>query len=124
MLHIREKSVPGKINYGQYKNGLRNYLGHHGVDVNRNPTFCFSPTHENVNTPALIIHDDHYECKACGIHGDIYDACGIILGVTNRRDQYEEIERHFGGNQLPAPKNVTGFSPSPSAEKQFQKYFF
>ena len=82
----------------KFKDSLLTYLQAKNIDVSRNPIFCFNPGHSNNKTPAMVIYKDHYSCKgSCGIHGDIYDACKIITGITDFNEKFEEVERTLTG---------------------------
>lgn len=92
------------MDYHKYKSSLKHYLKAKGFNVSNNPMFCFSPNHSNTNDPACLIYDEKFECKSCGIHGDIYDACGILTGITDKAEQFKEVEKTLGG-YTPPPEN-------------------
>ncbi len=75
---------------------LKNYLQKCGIDVNQNPCRCFSPDHEDSGKKSCLVYDDYFSCKACSLHGDIFDACGILTGKSDFKDQKEEIFRTLG----------------------------
>ena len=45
----------------------------------------------------------HGECKA---FGDIYDAVKLLEGITDKKEQYEFLEKLFGSNFTPAPYGI------------------
>jgi hypothetical protein len=47
--------------------------------------------------PSLQIREDGFKCYGCGIQGDIYDAVEILEGITDKKGQYDFIERFCGG---------------------------
>lgn len=85
------------LDFQKYKSSLKKYLSLHGFDTRNNPMFCFSPNHENKNTPACTIYEETFNCQSCGIHGDIYDACEILTGINDKTEQYKEVEKTLGG---------------------------
>jgi len=109
------------INFSKYKNSLKSFLSDHGVNTKENPTFCINPEHDNHDTPAMMLYDDYFQCQSCGVHGDIYDACGLVLGITEKIEQFKEIEKHFGGYNPPIEDKKT-FTANPAAEKKVYEY--
>ncbi len=105
--------------FGKFKGSLKAYLATHGVDVSQNPTYCINPQHNNTDTPAMLLYDDNFRCASCGVKGDIYDACGLIMGISNKGDQFKEIERQLGvvssREDFVKPKKTKQFKPEPDA---------
>jgi len=97
------------MDFKKYKNHLKQYLTSKGFNTSNSPMFCFSPDHKNINTPACLIYDDNFNCKSCGIHGDIYDACKILTGITDPAKQFQEIEKTFHGYSPPSEKKKEKF---------------
>lgn len=111
------------IDFEKYKYSLQAYLALKGYDVKINPMFCFSPDHSNTDTPSMQIHDDGFKCHSCGIHGDIYDACGLITGLTDKKEQYRDVEQTLGFAPLQAAvKKDPDFTPDPKAVKEVNNY--
>lgn len=88
------------MDFEKYKNKLKQYLKVKGFDPSNNPMFCFSSSHNNKNTPACMINDHNFNCGSCGIHGDIYDACEIITGITEKAGQFKEVEKTLLGYNI------------------------
>lgn len=78
----------------------------------------------------MQIWDDRFKCYGCGISGDIYDAVEILEGITDKKEQYDFIEKFFGG--VPAgpinsfkpaeDKARKKFKPDPSAMQEFENF--
>jgi len=85
------------MDFRKYKNSLKQYLRVKGFDPSNNPMFCFSPSHNNTDTPACMVNDHNFQCQSCGIHGDIYDACGILTGKLEKVEQFKEVEKTLIG---------------------------
>jgi len=83
-------------NFEKYKSQLKSFLSKEGKYMGSNPMYCFSPDHENSNSEAMLIYDTYFQCQSCGIHGDIYDAVGILKGIPNKNDQYDYVARICG----------------------------
>lgn len=111
-----------------YKNYLIDYLKKCSPQENYQIGLCrcFSPSHPDHN-PSCELFQDHFICYACGIHGDIYDAVEILEGITKKSEQFEHLEKIFGGTYTPSPiakadveKKV--FTPKKEAIKKLQEY--
>ena len=85
-----------QIDFQKYKNSLKNYLSLKGFDVSQNPVFCINPEHSNTDSPAMQLHDDGFNCFGCGTKGDIYDAAGLICGISDKVAQFKEVEQTLG----------------------------
>ena len=104
MYHAQKNSNGGgafapmwnKMDFSKYKNSLLQYLQYKGIEAQRGLIRCFNPQHEDKN-PSCELFEDHFKCYSCGIHGDIYDAVEILQGITDKAEQFKEIERTFGG---------------------------
>lgn len=99
------------MNFEKYKNSLKQYLKIKGHNPSNNPMFCFSPSHSNNESPACMIYDDNFKCGSCGIHGDIYDACEIITGISEKAKQYQEVEKTLLGCNIEPEKKKERFKP-------------
>ncbi len=99
------------LDFEKYKHRLIEYLQKKDIDAHEGVIFCFNPDHNNTRTPACQISDDHFHCHSgkCGIDGDIYDAAGILENLTDRKDQFAEVEKTLGGS--------SSYSPPQSAPK-------
>jgi hypothetical protein len=67
---------------------------------------CFSPDHDDHN-PSCQVTEETFFCHSgrCGIHGDIYDAIGILEGIPDKKEQYLFAEKYFdGGPVYSAPR--------------------
>jgi hypothetical protein len=80
---------------------------------------CFSPDHEDKN-PSCQISEDGFFCHACGIHGDIYDAIGILEGITDKTEQYLFAEKIFDGG--PSGVKLRQAPKKPVQEKRAKDY--
>lgn len=110
------------IDFKKYKPSLKQYLSTKGFKPNQNPMFCFSPNHHNTDTPSCLIYDTHFKCESgsCGIHGDIYDACEVLTGITEKSEQYKEVEQTLGG-YTPTPVKVK-FTPDQTSISRLLDY--
>ncbi|MDR2097680.1 MAG: toprim domain-containing protein [Spirochaetaceae bacterium] len=118
--------------FEKYKPRLKDYLRQKNVDVSINPTHCFNTSgHKNGDAnPSLQIWDDSFKCYGCGINGDIYDAVEILEGITDKKEQYDFIEKFCGGapvTPIQPYKSVWGkdgedFKPETSAMKEFENF--
>lgn len=114
-----------KINFDKYKNSLKQYLSLKGVDVNKNPTFCFNPDHTNNDSPAMQIHEDGFKCHGCNVKGDIFDACEMLTGITDKVEQYKEVEKSLIGynkEDFPEVQKKEKFKPDPECVKEFESF--
>ena len=110
------------FDYQQYKNRLKQFIGSYGVDTSKSPTNCIDPSHTD-NSPSMLIYDEYFECKSCGISGDIYDAVGYLQGIHNKKEQYEYIDNMFGqGTSFNEPQKKKEFRIDPSCEKKLREY--
>lgn len=100
------------MDFKKYKNALKQYLKAKGFNPSGSVMFCFSPHHSNTNTPACMINDHNFNCASCGVHGDVYDACGILTGETDRIKQFLEVE-----------KTILGYNPEWKKETKKKKKF-
>ena len=122
------------MDFGKYKHRLIDYLRMKGI----NPpgigglVRCISPDHED-KKPSCAIYEENFTCNSghCGVHGDIYDAIGILEGIIDRGEQYKFAEKLFDGGSpvIPArPKKETtteeveDFSRDEAADVVFEKY--
>jgi len=117
------------MNFDKYKNRLIEYLRIKGIKAERGLIRCFNPEHEDRN-PSCELFDDHFVCYSgnCGIHGDIYDAVGILEGITDKKEQFKAVEAAFGSGYTPIkqPEKQTAeketFTPDAAACAAFEKY--
>ncbi len=112
-----------KLPYNKYKNHLKSILAHFGKPHQTNPEYCFAHG-ESVNSKSksMILKADKFDCKSCGEHGDIYDAIGIIEGISDKGEQFKRVSQIIdGGNYMPEKKQ-TEFYPDSSAEKKLLEY--
>lgn len=119
------------MDFDKYKKRLLEYLRQKDVDVKINPTHCFNQSaHKNGDrNPSCQIWDDGFKCYGCGISGDIYDAVEILEGITEKKEQYEFIEKFFNGAPVKPVeyKSVWGkdgeeFKPDDAAMQKFEDY--
>lgn len=115
-----------ELQFDKYKPNLKDILRYYGKDPDRNPMFCINPEHENTDTPAMLIYDTHYECKSCGVKGDIYDAIELISGITDRVEQYRKVEEILGKASFKKGERSRGavgkFIPDKTALKKIAEY--
>ena len=110
--------------FTKYKPNLKQYLQAKGFNTRNNPMNCFNPNHQNNDSPACLIYDENFQCKSCGIEGDVFDAAGILTGITDKAEQFKEVERvikGFNPSELQKTEKKT-FKPNLEAVKQFEKY--
>ena len=111
--------------FTQYKPYLKEYLSTQGIESSKSPIFCFAPDHNNTDTPACILHDDHFKCMSCGVEGDIFDAVGLLHNTTDKAEQLKIIQALFPHGTSPTPtRKQEGFKSSPQAEKNLHKYLW
>jgi|LGOV01.1.fsa_nt_gb hypothetical protein len=125
---VQEGKSMSDLNFQQYKDNLKIYLSSKGHKVNISPTFCINPNHTNDTSPAMVLHDDGFKCMSCGQHGDIYDACELLTGITDKREQYLEVERVIKGFNPQEIKTIqkkssrVKFVPDEECVKKFMNY--
>jgi len=119
------------MDFDKYKKRLLEYLRQKNVDIKINPTHCFNQSaHKNGDrNPSCQIWEDGFKCYGCGISGDIYDAVEVLEGITEKKEQYEFIEKFFDGAPVKPVeyKSVWGkeydeFKPDESAMQKFEDY--
>lgn len=110
------------LDFTKHKNSLKHYLKLKGFNSSNNPMFCFSHSHNNTNTPACAIYDDNFKCQSCGIHGDIYDACEILTGITEKAEQFKEVEKTLLGYIPELEKKKEKFKIDKNAFKKLINY--
>ena len=119
------------MDFSKYKNSLLQYLQYKGIEAQRGLIRCFNPQHEDKN-PSCELFEDHFKCYSCGIHGDIYDAVEILQGITDKAEQFKEIERTFGGastapvlpkKSAPKTRKTEDFATDPDCVKKLEDYF-
>lgn len=109
------------IDFNRYKHRLLDYLRIHGIDAEIDQVRS-CPWHED-STPSFSVFTGKdgypaFNCFGCGRAGDIYNAVEFCEGETDRKRQFEIIERRFGGARTftPAPKpKPPAFTPDPDA---------
>jgi P4 family phage/plasmid primase-like protien len=119
------------LDFGKYKNRLIEYLRSRGIEVRGEGLIrCFSPDHEDRN-PSCQVSESSFYCHSCKIQGDIYDAIGILEGITDRAEQYKWAEKLFGGGGVtfrPAPQKTEtpeeteDYTRDEAAEGLFEAY--
>lgn len=127
---MAKKELP----FDKYKTCLIPYLQHMGVDIQHPGLIrCFHPKHAD-NNPSCSVNETMFHCYVCGdkCSGDIYHAVEILTGETDRRKQFEEIDRIFGNGEaasLPAIPKTTftqtekkEFAPNPDALQKFTDF--
>ena len=119
------------MDFDKYKSRLKEYLRAKNVDLSKNPTHCFNQSgHKNGDrNPSCQIFDDAYKCYGCGVAGDIYDAVELLEGITEKKEQYEFVEKFFDGVPVKpiVYKSVWGkegedFKPDTAAQAKFEEY--
>jgi len=112
------------MDFKKYRSSLKQYLTLKGFKSDQNPMFCFSPNHHNTDTPSCLIYDTHFKCESgsCGIHGDIYDACEILTGITEKSEQFKEVEQTLGGYTAPPEPKKERFTPDQAAIDKLTDY--
>lgn len=115
----------GELQFDKYKSYLKDIVEHYGHRADINPTFCFSPDHENTNTESMVLYDTHFECKSCGVKGDIYDAVGLLAGLHDKVEQFKQVEQILGKSNFTEIKKKPKkeqFKPNLSALDKLKKY--
>jgi phage/plasmid-associated DNA primase len=129
------------LDFSRYHNRLIDYLQRQGIKTGPGNVECFNPghVHSGKGTPSMHIGYNEKEGKEtficynprCGVSGDIYDAIGILEGITDKKEQYLWAEKIFdGGPGSPAtpPVKAQGgpkeerFVPDPAAEAAMEAY--
>jgi hypothetical protein len=120
------------MDFSRYKNRLKDYLHLKGIEVNAEG-FCLCFAHSE-NTPSCKIDDSHFHCFGCGADGDIYDAVGILEGITDVDEKIQNVKRFqfvenlFNGGAMPLPapgsnkKERENFTADPAAQTKFENY--
>lgn len=114
------------MDFNRYKHRLLDYLRIHGIECELGQVRS-CPWHED-STPSFSVFTGNdgypaFNCFGCGRAGDIYNAVEFCEGETDRKRQFETIERHFGGGAstytAPARPATTpkppAFTPDPDA---------
>jgi phage/plasmid-associated DNA primase len=117
------------LDFGKYKNRLKEYLRCRGVDTGKDPTHCFNKSahkHGDAN-PSLQLFDENFKCHGCGIEGDIYDAAGLLEGISGTADRFVFIEKFFGGASLTTRPETAGskagdFEPDAEAMARLENF--
>lgn len=112
--------------FSKFKPYLIQYLRAKEIDTSVNPILCFNPDHLHANnTPSMDVRQESFTCYGtCGAHGDIYDACQMLTGLTDKIEQYKEVERVINGynEEDLKTKPKRKFQADPAARKQFESF--
>ncbi len=117
-----------KLNFDKYKNSFKQYLILNGCDLSTNPSECINPDHTDNDSSSygMQVHDDGFKCHSCNAHGDIYDACGIFKGITDKAEQFKSVELELTGfnmdSDFPEIKKKEVFKPDPESVKKFEAF--
>lgn len=118
--------------FEKYKDRLFDYLRIHGIDAELNK-LCSCPWHDD-STPSLSFFTDKdgypaFKCFGCGKSGDIYHAVEYFTGITDAKEQFQEIDKIFGSGEFsndnwipPAKKEHLQFHPDTDALKTLTKW--
>jgi phage/plasmid-associated DNA primase/5S rRNA maturation endonuclease (ribonuclease M5) len=90
------------LDFDNFKNRFLDYLRLRGINARPGDLIhCISPDHED-HDPSCQVSEEGFFCHSgnCGIHGDIYDAIGILEGITDRKERYLFAEKLFGGGSV------------------------
>jgi 5S rRNA maturation endonuclease (ribonuclease M5) len=111
------------LDFKKYKSSLKDLLSRLGHNTSRNPMKCFNPSHvHKSNTPSMLIYDSHFQCRGyCEAKGDVYDAVGLIKGITDKVEQFKEVQSIMGDGYT-APPAKKEFEVSTYHEKQLREY--
>ena len=110
-----------KINFDLYKNNLKQLLNNLGFDTSTSPIKCISPAHDDKN-PSMLIYDSYYKCQSCNEHGDIYDAVGLLKGISDKKEQFQEVAKILGNYSPPLNNNKKDFTVNKNAENKLRDY--
>lgn len=112
------------LQFDKYKPYLRQIIEHFNYRSDINPAQCINPEHENSNTPAMLLYDEHFNCQSCGVKGDIYDAVGLLSGLHEKVEQYKKVEEILGKSDFTEYKNKSKneFTPNETALKKILEY--
>lgn len=112
-----------KIDFSEYKKCLKQLLNNLGYKVDKNLINCLSSSHNDKN-PSMKISDESFNCFSCGVHGDVYDMIELLRGITDKAEQYREVQSILGDSWKNQPiKQKKEFQVSLVAEKELTKYF-
>ncbi|GAB6390933.1 MAG: toprim domain-containing protein [Treponematales bacterium] len=87
---------------------------------------CFNPSHKD-DTPSCSVSAERFHCFGCGADGDVFDAAGLLCGVSGRAEQFREVERVLGETSAAsaAPeKKRERFAYSPQACMVLDNFLF
>lgn len=112
------------LQFDKYKPYLRQIIEHFNYRSDINPAQCINPEHENSNTPAMLLYDEHFNCQSCGVKGDIYDAVGLLSGIHEKVEQYKKVEEILGKSDFTEykKKSKNEFTPNETALKKILEY--
>ena len=82
----------------------REAAARYGVEVNRHGK-ALCPFH-NDRHPSLFVDDDHYNCYACGEHGDVIDFTAKLFGLK-LYEAAQKLAYDFGITQDKPPDKAT-----------------
>jgi phage/plasmid-associated DNA primase/5S rRNA maturation endonuclease (ribonuclease M5) len=111
------------LDFDNYKNRFLEYLRLRGINARSGDLIhCISPDHED-HDPSCQVSDEGFFCHSgnCGIHGDIYDAIGILEGIIDRKEQYLFAEKLFGGGSVSLRTQKKRVSENDDYEKEHEK---
>jgi putative DNA primase/helicase len=92
--------------YEKLKPRLEQYLTACGIKRDGDKWSC--PNHDDKNPSATIYDHERLYCPVCELTMDVFDAAGIIKGLTTPKEQFEEVNRIVGtGYTAPATRQTT-----------------
>jgi hypothetical protein len=123
--------------FSRYHNRLIDYLRLKGIEGVPGNISCFNPrhVHSGKHTPSMSVvysaseNKETFNCfGSCGAHGDIYDAVELLEGITDKKGQYQFLEKLLGGghSSSTAPganaRKRGKFTADPAAKDTLEEY--
>lgn len=84
------------MDFNKYKNRLFDYLQYKKLEPVFGLNKCINPNHADKN-PSCLFSKNIFHCYSCGVSGDIYDAVGLLEGIEGKVEQFQFIDKLFGG---------------------------
>lgn len=88
------------LDFGKYKHVLKEFFDSKGIETNGKQYRCINPNHSDSN-PSMQIYEDKFKCFSCGVHGDIYDAVGLLEGINGEAERFKYVAEFFGDKYTP-----------------------
>jgi len=110
------------IDFKKFRPEFKRILNYLGIDTSGNLVRCIDPAHRD-QKPSMSLNDETFKCFSCGVNGDVYDAVGLITGITDPAERYREVERILGVAPAYTPRSQKkNFTPNRKAEEKLKTY--